>query len=152
MKRFGINQSKDRKPANMQKKFYEYTIERYGDERGFLTSFEHPTNVPFDIKRTYYISDVFSDKKRACHAHKSSQRVLSAIVGSCKAALFDGKTRQTFNLDSPEKALYFDKLVWCELSDFKENTIILALADEPYYEEEYIRSYDEYLEILKNQN
>jgi len=130
--------------------FYEYTIERYGDERGFLTSFEHPKNVPFEIQRTYYISDVSPDKKRACHAHKNSQRVLSAINGSCKVSLSDGEIKQTFDLNSPNKAVYFDKLIWCELGDFTENAIILVLASEPYYEEEYIRNYDDYLEILKN--
>lgn len=130
------------------KNFYEYTIERYGDERGFLTSFEYDKNIPFPLERVYYISEVKSDKKRACHAHRSSKRVLSAINGSCKATLFDGTTRQSFNLDSPHKALYFDKLVWCELDDFKDNTIILALASESYNEDEYIRNYDEYLNII----
>lgn len=133
------------------KKFYELKIRRYGDERGFLTTFEAENDVPFEIKRVYYLSEVEKRKTRACHAHKESKRVLSAAAGSCEVRLFDGKENAVFRLDSPEKAIYFDKGVWCELGNFSEGAVVLAFSDHPYFEEEYIRNYDEFLEFIKEQ-
>jgi len=88
-------------------------------------------------------------KDRAHHAHKFSKRVLSAINGSCKAVLFDGKVKREFILNSKTKALFYDKYVWCELSEFENNTIVLVLADTVYDEDDYIRNYEDYFKILK---
>lgn len=128
--------------------FYPISIRRYGDNRGFLTTLEENTDVPFKIKRTYYLSEISKGHDRAHHAHKHSKRVLSAIQGSVKATLFDGKNKETFTLDNPNKGVYFSNKVWCELSDFKDNAIVLALASEKYYEKEYIRSYDEFINYI----
>ena len=128
--------------------FYPINIRRYGDNRGFLTTLEENTDVPFKIKRTYYLSEISKGHDRAHHAHKHSKRVLSAIQGSVKATLFDGKNKETFTLDNPNKGVYFSNKVWCELSDFKDNAIVLALASEKYYEKEYIRSYDEFINYI----
>ena len=129
-------------------KFYELNIRRYGDDRGFLTTIEGNKDIPFEIKRVYYLSEVSKNKERAHHAHKRSKRVLSAIQGSVEAHLFDGKNKRTFFLDDPTKAIYFDNKVWCELVNFKDNAIVLALASEEYDEKEYIRNYDEYLKYI----
>lgn len=135
----------------MVENFYEINIRQYGDERGKLTTIEGLNDIPFEIKRVYYISNVGLDKDRAHHAHKNSKRVLSAIQGSCKATLFDGKIKKEFILDSMTKGVYFNKAVWCELSEFKDNAIVLALADEVYDEADYIRSYEEYIKFLDKQ-
>ena len=129
-------------------KFYELNIRRYGDDRGFLTTIEGNKDIPFEIKRVYYLSEVSKNKERAHHAHKRSKRVLSAIQGSVEVHLFDGKNKRTFFLDDPTKAIYFDNKVWCELVNFKDNAIVLALASEEYDEKEYIRNYDEYLKYI----
>lgn len=129
--------------------FYEINIRQYGDDRGKLTTIEGLCDIPFEIKRVYYISDVLPDKDRAHHAHKNSRRVLSAIQGSCKATLFDGSVRKEFILNSKTKALYFNKHIWCELSEFRDNAIIIALADMGYDEDDYIRDYDDYIKFLK---
>jgi len=129
--------------------FYEINIRQYGDDRGKLTTIEGLNDIPFEIKRVYYISNVGKDKDRAHHAHKNSRRVLSAIQGSCKAVLFDGKIKKEFILDSKEKGVYFNHHIWCELSDFKDNAIVLALADYVYDESDYIRNYEDYLKFLK---
>ncbi len=125
--------------------FYEINIRQYGDDRGRLTTIEGLNDIPFEIKRVYYISDVSAGKERAHHAHKASRRVLSAINGSCKVLLFDGNVKKEFILNSKTKGVYFNRGVWCELSEFKDNAIILALADEIYDEADYIRDYEEYL-------
>lgn len=135
----------------MINKIEELKVRRYGDDRGFLTTIEGNKDIPFEIKRVYYLSDVLKDKERAHHAHKRSKRVLSAIKGSVCVSLFDGIHKRKIILDSPEKAVYFDNLVWCELSNFENDAIVLALASEGYDEAEYIRSYDEYLKCIKNE-
>lgn len=127
--------------------FYEFNIRRYGDSRGQLTTIEN-SEIPFSIKRVYYLSDLDSEKDRAHHAHKFSRRVLSAIKGTCRVILDDGKIKREYKLNTPLKAVFFDKKVWCELTDFSEDAVILALSDKPYFEEDYIRNYDKYLELI----
>ena len=135
---------------DIEESFYIINVRRYGDDRGVLTTIEEDTDIPFNIKRVYYISDVSKEKERAHHAHFESQRVLSAIQGSVNVMLFDGKRRETFILDNPAKAIYFNKLVWCELSNFENNAIVLALASQQYNETDYIRNYDDYIKIISS--
>ena len=130
--------------------FYVLKIPRFGDERGRLTTLEVGREVPFEIKRTYYLSDVAEDKNRACHAHKISKRVLSVICGSCDVSLYDGNNKKEIVLDNPERGIYFNSGVWCELSNFKKGTVVLALASEPYFEEEYIRNFEDYIKYIKD--
>lgn len=132
-------------------KFYEIKVRRYCDNRGVLSTFESKNDIPFEIKRVYYLSELSQEKDRAHHAHIYSERVLTVMQGGCKVTLFDGKNKAIFLLDSPEKAVYFDKLVWCELSDFKNNAIVLALASDVYREEEYIRDYRVFVELIEKQ-
>jgi len=127
--------------------FYEFNIRRYGDSRGLLTTIED-FEIPFKIKRVYYLSHINSGQKRAQHAHKSSKRVLIPLVGSCKMSLFDGKVKKYFELKTSSKAVFFDKKVWCELSDFSDDAVVLALADKSYCEKDYIRNYEDYLEYI----
>ena len=132
-----------------RKNFYELSIRRYGDDRGYLTTIEN-TDIPFKIKRVYYLSDVTKGKDRAHHAHKKSSRVLSAIRGSVRVKLIDGLNNKTgeFVLNNPTRAVYFNRKVWCELSDFSDDAVVLALADEPYFEKEYIRNFDDYKQFV----
>jgi len=134
----------------MEKNFYTIEVEKYGDDRGALISLEHMKNLPFEIKRVYFIYGVNEGKKRAHHAHRESQRVLIGISGSCNVRVFDGKNEMTLKLDDPQKALYFNKGVWCELSDFAPGTIVLAISSQIYDEIDYIRNYDEFLEFRKS--
>lgn len=129
--------------------FYEINIRQYGDDRGKLTTIESLNDIPFEIKRVYYISDVSFNKERAHHAHKTSKRVLTAINGSCKVSLFDGKIKKEFILNSKTKGVYFNNHVWCELSEFKDDAIVLALSDMFYDENDYIRNYEDYIQFLK---
>ncbi len=132
-----------------RKNFYELDIRRYGDDRGYLTTIEN-ADIPFKIKRVYYLSDVSKGKDRAHHAHKKSSRVLSAIRGSVRVKLIDGLNNKTgeFVLNNPTRAVYFNRKVWCELSDFSDDAVVLALADEPYFEKEYIRNFDDYKQFV----
>ncbi len=128
-------------------KFFDLQIRRYGDERGYLTTVDD-AEIPFQIKRVYYISDVSENKERAHHAHKRSQRVLSVIQGSVNVSLFDGVNKKNIVLNSSDQAVYFDKHVWCELSNFRNNAIVLALASENYDESDYIRNYEDFIRLV----
>ncbi|MBE7708956.1 MAG: WxcM-like domain-containing protein, partial [Cyanobacteria bacterium SIG32] len=90
----------------------------FGDERGHLISLEKNVNSPFDIKRTFYIYDTKPGIARGAHANRNSEFLLIAINGSCKVKIDNGSQTEIVTLDSPEKALYLDKMLWKEMYDF----------------------------------
>lgn len=117
-----------------------------GDERGSLIAIEGTKDIPFDIKRVYYIFDTQRDIPRGFHAHKKLEQVLVAVSGSCKIKIDNGKTQKNFELNKPDKALYIGKNLWREMHDFSEGCVLLVLASKCYCPNEYIRDYDEFLE------
>ena len=117
----------------------------HGDDRGKLISLEGNRNVPFDIKRVYWIFDTVPDQKRGMHAHKQLEQVIVAIDGACKFILDDGSTREEVLLNRPDIGLYIGKNMWREMTDFSYGCKLMVLASEYYNEDEYIRDYDEFL-------
>ncbi|MCL4127294.1 UNVERIFIED_CONTAM: hypothetical protein GTU68_056679 [Idotea baltica] len=122
----------------------------YGDQRGSLVSLEENKNIPFEVKRVYYIFDTKSDVRRGFHAHTSLEQVLVCVSGSCKILVDDGKSRENILLDSPDKGLLISGLVWREMFDFSNDCVLMVLASEYYDESDYIRCYDGYLKEIKN--
>ncbi|QLE78816.1 WxcM-like domain-containing protein [Francisella sp. Scap27] len=122
----------------------------YGDQRGSLVSLEENKNIPFEVKRVYYIFDTKSDVRRGFHAHTSLEQVLVCVSGSCKILVDDGKSRENILLDSPDKGLLISGLVWREMFDFSNDCVLMVLASEYYDESDYIRCYDGYLREIKN--
>lgn len=116
-----------------------------GDHRGSLVSLESMINIPFDIKRAYYIFGADSDKPRGFHAHKHLQQVAVCIAGKCRMILDDGYTKEEVWLDSPNKGLMIGNNIWREMHDFSPNCILLVLASEHYDESDYIRDYTVFL-------
>lgn len=117
----------------------------HGDNRGKLIAIEGTKNIPFDIKRVYYIYDTIPEEARGFHAHKTLEQLIVAIDGACQFVLDDGKTREKVWLNSPNKALYIGKNMWREMKHFSYGCKLMVLASEYYDEKEYIRSYDEFL-------
>lgn len=117
----------------------------FGDKRGKLISLEGNKNVPFDIKRIYYIFDTLPDEERGKHAHKNLEQIIIAIDGACQMVLDDGKTQEKIWLNTPEKGLYIGKNMWREMRHFSYGCKLMVLASEHYNPEEYIRDYDEFL-------
>lgn len=117
-----------------------------GDERGNLVSLEEMKNIPFEIKRVYYLYDLQKDLPRGFHAHKELQQVLICVKGSCHVLLDDGKEKETYLLDQPNKGLLVDKMIWHEMQDFSEDCVLMVLASEYYDEGDYIRDYEEFME------
>ncbi len=91
----------------------------FGDERGKLVSLEGGKNVPFDIKRVYYIYDTLPEQERGKHAHKNLEQVIVAIDGACQFVLDDGKTQETVWLNRPDIGLYIGPGMWREMRRFR---------------------------------
>ena len=116
-----------------------------GDERGSLVAIESEITVPFDIKRVYYIFDTKSGVVRGLHAHKALSQVMVCLKGSCRVMLDNGLLKEQVVLDSPNKGLLIDSMMWREMHDFSEDCVLLVLANEHYDESDYIRDYNDFL-------
>lgn len=119
-----------------------------GDSRGSLIALETFENIPFDVKRVYYIFDTLSGVSRGFHAHQNLKQVLICVKGSCRILLDDGNLKDNITLDSPQTGLLIESLVWREMHDFSEDCVLLVLASEYYDETDYIRDYDNFLRCL----
>ena len=119
-----------------------------GDERGKLISIEALRNVPFEIKRVYWIFDTVPDQDRGCHAHKNMEQLIVAMDGACKFILDDGKKRESLWLNRPDQGLYIGKDMWREMKDFSYGCKLMVLANGYYDENEYIRKYDDFIKMI----
>jgi hypothetical protein len=115
------------------------------DHRGALTPIEAEKDLPFAIRRVYFIYDVSNGAVRAGHSHRELQQVLIAISGSFNVHLDDGTTRQTFLLNRPNIGLYVPRMMWRDIDDFSGGAVCLSLASQHYDEADYYRDYDSFL-------
>lgn len=120
-----------------------------GDARGSLIALEKEHNVPFDIKRVYYIFDTTDGVRRGFHAHKNLKQLAICVKGSCKFLLDDGTDKNIYDLNKPTKGLYIEGLVWREMFDFSPDCVLMVLADAYYDEADYIRDYKIFLDVVK---
>lgn len=119
-------------------------IRKYSDNRGYLSVIEGGLDIPFEIKRIYYLYMV-PEAARGAHAHKRLQQLMIATSGSVHVTMDDGKNRQTFVLDRPWKGLLVPPGLWRTLNDFSGGTVCMVLASEKYEVSDYIRDYDDFL-------
>lgn len=117
----------------------------HGDSRGKLIALEGNRDIPFEIKRVYWIFDTLPDEDRGFHAHKNMEQIIVAMDGACQFVLDDGKTRETVWLNRPDVGLYIGKNMWREMRHFSYGCKLMILASKHYDEKEYIRDYDEFL-------
>ena len=104
------------------------------------------------MKRVFYLydTDTDSDAVRGCHANRFSQFILIAVVGSCMTTVKDGKSDDVIvSLDTPEKGLWLNKMIWKEIHSFSEGTVLFVLSSHPYNSDVYISHYGQYLELTK---
>lgn len=123
-----------------------------GDERGQLISLEENKNIPFSIKRVYYMHGMESDKPRGFHAHKKLQQIAVCISGSCNIFMDDGIQQETVKLSDSSVGLFIDKMIWHEMYDFSDDCVLMVLADEWYDEGDYIRTYEVFKQIMSGEN
>lgn len=121
-----------------------------GDERGKLVVIEGVKAIPFEIARVFYIYKSDSTVVRGQHANKESEFVLINVAGKSKVRITDGEEEIVVELNKPMMGVYIPKMVWKDMYDFSEDSVLLVLASTHYDGNEYIRDYDQYLEIMKN--
>jgi UDP-2-acetamido-3-amino-2,3-dideoxy-glucuronate N-acetyltransferase len=124
-------------------------LQQRGDERGYLTVIGAQKDIPFTIKRVYYLTSLSKDLSRGFHAHKQLEQLAVCVAGSCEVLLDNGHEKDSVTLDSPGKALRIEPMVWHEMHDFSENCVFLVLADEHFDESDYIRDYSEFLSCVQ---
>lgn len=119
-----------------------------GDKRGKLVALESHKNIPFEIKRVYYIYDTSSEQMRGKHAHQNLEQLYIAINGRCEVILDNGKSQESVCLESPDMGLYIGKNIWREIKFF-DDCKLMVLASDYYDENEYIRDYEEFLKMIR---
>lgn len=130
----------------------KYVFQPHGDERGQLVALEEFKDIPFEIKRVYYMYATEEGVTRGYHAHKSLQQILVCISGSCKVRLDNGVEKKIVPLEKPYEGLYVSNNMWREMYDFSPDAVLLVFASELYDESDYIRNYDEFLNFIKQEN
>lgn len=123
-------------------------LPKIADSRGNLTFVEGDNHIPFGIQRVYYLYDVPGGAERGGHAHKNLHQLIIAISGSFDVHLTDGVNKKTIALNRPYMGLYVCPMIWRELDNFSSGSVCLVLASNRYDEEDYYRSYDEFLDVI----
>lgn len=128
----------------------KYVFQPHSDERGQLIALEELKDIPFKIKRVYYMYDAAEGVRRGFHAHKKLEQLLICIHGTCKILLDNGLEKKIIPLEKPYEGLYIANDMWREIYDFSPDAILMVLASELYDETDYIRNYDEFLNFVKS--
>lgn len=124
-------------------------LRKISDPRGNLTPIEGGGDIPFDIKRVYYLYDVPSGESRGGHAHKELRQLIIAANGSFTITLDDGENKKAITLNRPYQGLLIVPGIWRDLDDFSSGAVMMCLASEHYVESDYIRDYDDFLKYKK---
>ena len=130
----------------MEVKFIEF--QKHGDDRGSLIALEQDVNIPFEIKRVYYLFNTKKNVRRGLHAHKELKQLAVALTGSVRFLLDDGAEKIELLLDTSSQGLYIGPGVWREIYDFSDDCVLMILADHVYEESDYIRDYDMFIKSV----
>ncbi|ECR6750381.1 FdtA/QdtA family cupin domain-containing protein [Campylobacter coli] len=120
------------------------------DNRGSLIALENLKEIPFEIKRIYYIYNTKPEFPRGAHAHRELEQVLIMMEGSCELVLNDGKNIKNIILNRPDMGIFIGKNMWREMKNFSYGAKLLVLASDFYNEKEYIRDYEEFLRNIND--
>lgn len=113
-----------------------------GDDRGSLVVLNQQQEIPFTVKRVYYIYGTKDEVSRGFHAHKELHQLAICVSGSCRMVLDDGLSRQEILMQSPEVGVDLPPFLWHEMHDFSSDCVLLVLASALYDEDDYIRDYE----------
>ena len=126
----------------------EIVLKRKQDNRGTLIAIDAEFDLPFDIKRIFYISDL-NKLERGFHAHKKCEQFIIAMKGSFELSLDNGKTVSEYNLNTNSKGVYIPLLNWIKMSNFSKDCIVMVICSYKYDESEYIRDYSIFLKEVE---
>ena len=133
---------------NLKDKCAVLQFDELGDERGKLVVIEGAQSVPFEIKRVFYIYGSDTSVIRGQHANQNTEFVLINVAGKSKVKLCDGRESLIVELDKPRMGVYIPKMIWKDMYDFSEDSVLLVLASTHYDDKEYIRDYEEYIKLV----
>lgn len=125
-------------------------LSKHHAPQGNLSVVANGNDVPFDVKRCYYLYDVPGGESRGAHAHKQLYQLIIAVSGSFTVTLDDGNVKRTFLLNRPYQGLMVVPGIWRTLDDFSSGSVCLVLASEKYYKDDYIRDYNEFMNYKNN--
>ncbi|HEY4319059.1 MAG TPA: FdtA/QdtA family cupin domain-containing protein [Herbaspirillum sp.] len=125
-------------------------LQTHGDERGSLIALEEGKNIPFSVRRVYYMFGTGEAVRRGYHAHKILKQVAVAVRGSCRFLLDDGKEKIDIRLDNPSQGLLIESFVWREMYDFSPDCVLMVLADQLYDQADYVRDYAEFFSMAQS--
>lgn len=129
---------------------YKFELNNKGNrEVGFLVPLENELNIPFYVKRIFYTYAVPYDSNRGAHAYFNTKQVLICLSGNLKIRCFDGQQESVYNLDKCNEALYIDAKVWRTTFEHSSDAVLLVLSSLEYDESDYIRDYDEFMEVVR---
>lgn len=126
-------------------------FQQHGDDRGQLIALEEYKEIPFDIKRVYYMYDTKNGVRRGYHAHKKLEQILICIHGECLIHMDDGVSTEEVLLDKPYEGLYIANNIWREMYNFSEDAVLMVLASELYDEQDYIRDYQKFMKYIREE-
>lgn len=127
-------------------------LQKHGDDRGALIALEDQRNVPFEIKRVYYLFGTKEGTRRGLHAHRNLRQMVIAVRGQCRFLLDNGNERVELFLDNPAQGLLIESMIWREMYDFSPDCVLMVLANAHYDESDYVRDYKEFLENIKEKS
>lgn len=128
-------------------------FEQKGDARGHMVIVEGMKDIPFDIKRIFYIYGSDKNVIRGQHANRHSEFVLINVAGTSKVKVRDGKGNEAiYALNRPHTGIYLPKMIWKDMYDFSEDSVLLCIASTTYDATEYIRDYEEFIRIIKEED
>lgn len=127
------------------------TFPELGDERGNLVVVEGAIDIPFEIKRAFFIYGSDATVVRGCHANRISEFVLINVSGTSKVMITDGTSKEIVSLTRPRDGVYIPKMMWKEMYEFSKDAVLMVLASTHYDGSEYIRDYNAYLNEMKQQ-
>lgn len=122
----------------------------HGDSRGKLIAVESNRDIPFEIKRAYWIYDTLPSEERGHHSHPEMEQIVVAMDGSCEFELDDGISKVNITLNRPDLGLYIGKNVWRVMKNFSYGCKLMVFASDYYDENEYVRDYNKFLKEVKN--
>ena len=125
------------------------SFQKHGDSRGMLVSLEENKEIPFQIKRIYYLFKTKKDVRRGFHAHKNLEQILVCVHGSVMIHLDNGYETTDICLDNECEGLYVASNIWREMYNFSEDAVLLVLASNLYDESDYIRDYGSFIKYVR---
>ena len=125
-------------------------LPQLGDRSGHITAINNSQEIPFDIKRVFYLYDIPGGESRGAHAHKACHQFLVAASGAYEVLLDDGKTKRQVMLNRPNMGLHIPPGIWASEINFSSGSICLVLASHVYDEKDYIRDYNQFLHHVQD--